>query len=67
MDIIKNKKILFNTYPQYKKELNEIYKLYKNHNYRLCILSLINVISIINNSQFEYIDFVEKDKVRKNF
>ncbi len=65
MDIIKNKKILFNTYPQYKKELNEIYKLYKNHNYRLCILSLINVISIINNSQFEYIDFVEKDKVRK--
>ena len=64
-DVIKNKKILFNTYPQYKKELNEIYKLYKNRNYRLCILSLINVISIINNSQFEYIDFVEKDNVRK--
>ena len=30
----------------------------------MCILSLINLISIINNSQFEYIDFTEKDRVR---
>lgn len=64
LDIKKNKKVLLLTYPEYKKEINELYKLYKEHNYRLCILSLINLISIINNSQFEYIDFTEKDKVR---
>lgn len=64
LDIKKNKKVLILTYPEYKKEINELYKLYKEHNYRLCILSLINLISIINNSQFKYIDFTEKDKVR---
>ena len=64
LDLKKNKKILLLTYPEYKKEINEIYRLYKDHNYRLCILSLINLISIINNSQFKYIDFTEKDKVR---
>lgn len=63
-DILNNKKELLIVYPQYNKEIKEIYKLYMSHNYRLCILSLINLISIINNAQFEYIDFTEKDKVR---
>ena len=64
LDIKKNKKVLHLIYPEYRKEINELYRLWKEHNYRLCILSLINLISIINNSQFEYIDFTEKDKVR---
>ena len=64
IDILKNKKELLIIYPQYKREIKEIYQLYAKHNYRLCILSLINLISIINNSQFEYIDFTEKDRVR---
>ena len=64
IDISKNKKELLIIYPQYKREIKEIYQLYTKHNYRLCILSLINLISIINNSQFEYIDFTEKDRVR---
>lgn len=64
IDILNNKKELLIVYPQYKREIKEIYQLYLKHNYRLCILSLINLISIINNTQFEYIDFTEKDKVR---
>lgn len=64
IDILKNKKELLIIYPQYKREIKEIYQLYAKHNYRLCILSLINLISIINNNQFEYIDFTEKDRVR---
>lgn len=64
IDILNSKKELLIVYPQYKKEIKEIYQLYLKHNYRLCILSLINLISIINNTQFEYIDFTEKDKVR---
>ena len=64
-DIKSNKGKLILTYPQYKKEINELYRLYKEHNYRLCILSLINLISIINNEQFKYIDFTERDEVRK--
>lgn len=64
IDILKSKKELLIIYPQYKKEIKEIYQLYTKHNYRLCILSLINLISIINNTQFEYIDFIEKDRVR---
>lgn len=65
IDILKNKKELLIIYPQYKHIIKEIYNLYEKHNYRLCILSLINLISIINNTQFEYIDFTEKDRVRK--
>lgn len=65
IDIKKNKKILLNIYPEHKRIINEIYKLYGQRRYRLCILSMINLISIINNNQFEYIDFTEKYKVRK--
>ena len=65
IDIKKNKKILLDIYPEHKKIINEIYKLYGQCRYRLCILSMINLISIINNNQFEYIDFTEKYKVRK--
>ena len=64
IDIKKNKKILLDIYPEHKKIINEIYKLYGQCRYRLCILSMINLISIINNNQFEYIDFTEKYKVR---
>lgn len=63
-DIKSHKKELLLIYPEYKREINEIYDLYKQKKYRLCILSLINLISIINNTQFEYIDFVEKNSVR---
>ena len=45
--------------PTYKKEINEIYGLYNQHRYRLCILSIINVISTIFNSNFNYLDFTE--------
>ena len=63
-DVKTHKKELILIYPEYKHEIKEIYNLYKERNYRLCILSLINLISIINNRQYEYIDFTEKDKVR---
>ena len=65
IDIKKNKKILLDIYPEHKRIINEIHKLYGQRRYRLCILSMINLISIINNNQFEYIDFTEKYKVRK--
>ena len=64
LDIKSHKKLLLSFYPSYKKEINEIYRLYKDRNYRLCILSLINLISIINNSQLEYLDFTQRNKVR---
>lgn len=64
LDIKSHKKLLLNFYPSYKKEINEIYRLYKDRNYRLCILSLINLISIINNTQLEYLDFTQRNKVR---
>lgn len=64
LDIPNKKRKLITVYPQYKKEINEIYALYKNQNYRLCILSLLNIISIINNAQLEHLDFTQKDEVR---
>lgn len=64
LDIKSHKKVLLSFYPCYKKEINEIYRLYKERNYRLCILSLINLISIINNIQLEYLDFTQRNKVR---
>ena len=64
LDIKSHKKLLVSFYPCYKKEINETYKLYKDRNYRLCILSLINLISIINNTQLEYLDFTQRNKVR---
>lgn len=64
LDIKSHKKLLLSFYPSYKKEINEIYRLYKDRNYRLCILSLINLISIISNSQLEYLDFTQRNKVR---
>ena len=64
LDIKTHKKLLLNFYPSYKREINEIYRLHKDRNYRLCILSLINLISIINNAQLEYLDFTQRNKVR---
>ena len=64
LDIPNKKRKLITIYPQYEKEINEIYALYKNQNYRLCILSLLNIISIINNAQLEHLDFTQKDEVR---
>ena len=64
LDVKIKKKELILIYPEHKKYINEIYKLYGQKNYRLCILSLINLISIINNSQFTYMDFTEKDRIR---
>ena len=64
LDIRSHKKSLLVFYPEHRKIINEIYKLYKNRNYRLCILSLINLISIINNAQFEHLDFTQRTQVR---
>ena len=64
-DIKKNRKLLLSIYPQYKVEIKEIYNLYHNGKYRLCILSLINLISIINNPQYEFVDFTERRKIRE--
>lgn len=63
-DIKSHKKLLLSFYPSYKKEIDEIYRLYKDRNYRLCILSLINLISIINNILLKHLDFTQRNKVR---
>ena len=63
-DIKHKKKDLLFTFPKYKKIINEVYSLYKSRNYRLCILSIMNLISTINNTQFEFVDFTEKQEIR---
>lgn len=61
----KCKSKLKNIFPQYTSIINEIYKLYDKKKYRLCILSIINLISIIFNETFEHKDFIEKFDINK--
>lgn len=52
---------------KYKKIVKEIFELYENGDYRLCILSIINLLSIIYNSNFDNTDFTEiqlRDKLK---
>ena len=59
LDALSSKNGILKVLPNYKKEINEIYGLYKQHRYRLCILSIINIISTIFNSNFDNLDFTE--------
>lgn len=56
---------LISTFPDKETYINEIFKLYHDENYRLCILSLINLTSNIFNEKLEYIDFTEIKLVEK--
>lgn len=60
-----NKKGFKLYYYKYRKILNEIFSLYKKENYRLCILSIINFVSIIFNECFDKKDFAEKYEINK--
>ena len=59
IDVLNDKNYMYKILPEYKKNITEIYGLFKQHRYRLCILSLINIISIIFNSNFNNLDFTE--------
>lgn len=62
------KNTIIKNFNNYSKELNEIYELYNNEKYRLCILSLINTLSQIFNNNFEHCDFTETDEIMlKNY
>lgn len=63
LEIIKPK--LLNTFNNKEKYIIEIYDLYKNEEYRLCILSLINLTANIYNENLNNIDFTEEYNVRK--
>lgn len=54
---------MINTFNDYSDIIKEIFELYDKKNYRLCILSLINVLSQIFNNSFEYKDFTEVNEV----
>lgn len=60
-----NKKALLEYYIKYNKWIEEIFKLYENGNYRLCILSILNILSIIFNDCFDNKDFQEKQEIEK--
>lgn len=60
-----NKKALKLFFNKYRKILNEIFSLYKKENYRLCILSIINFISMIFNECFDKKDFGQKFEICK--
>ena len=61
------KDILIN-FKDYSNDIKEIYELYDSEKYRLCILSLINILSQIFNKSFEGKDFTETDEiVLKNY
>lgn len=57
--IKRDKTRIVNSLKQYKKIINQIFLLYNREEYRLCILSIINLLSIIYNNNFENTDFNE--------
>ncbi len=59
MDSYKNDFIIL--FPKYKNIIDEVYDLYKKNKYRLCILSLINICSLIFNKTFINTDPFEKN------
>ena len=61
IDVIREKNRICKILPNYKKYITEIYGLFNQHRYRLCILSLINLLSVIFNDNFENKDFTEID------
>lgn len=61
-----NKKRTISILSNHRQVVTEIFKLYDKKRYRLCILSIINLLSIIYNGNFDNIDFTEsrlKDKL----
>lgn len=65
IDIINNKKILKKTFVQYKGRIDEIYRLYNNKKYRLCILAQLNFLSVVFNRNFDNKDFADKNLYKK--
>ena len=61
--ILNEKDKIIGEFSKYKKVITEIYELYEKQNYRICILSIMNLISITFNSNFENIDFNESNKI----
>jgi len=51
---------ILETFSKYKTIIYEIFRLYKNKKYRLCVLSQINFLSIIFNEAFHNHDFSDK-------
>lgn len=67
-DIKVLKKDILINFKDYSNDIKEIYELYNSEKYRLCILSLINILSQIFNKSFECKDFTETDEiVLKNY
>lgn len=60
-NIINDKKNILENFKDYENIIKEIYELYDKKKYRLCILSLINLLSQIFNNHFENKDFTETD------
>lgn len=60
-----NQEKLLRYYSEYNNILNEIFDLYNEEKYRLCILSIMNFISIIFNECFDKKDFCEKKEIAK--
>lgn len=59
------KKDLIDLFPKYKNIIDEVYDLYKKKKYRLCILSLINICSLIFNKTFTNTDPFDKKMTPK--
>lgn len=62
-NIKKCKSDIISTFSDYAYWLEEIYMLYNEEKYRLCILSIINILSQIFNRSFEYKDFTETNEL----
>ena len=54
---------IIKTFSDYSEYLEELYILYDEKKYRLCILSLINILSQIFNESFEHKDFTEMNEI----
>ncbi|MFI3307685.1 MAG: hypothetical protein R3Y21_03875 [Mycoplasmatota bacterium] len=65
IDIIEKKQEILNFFSKHERIINEVYSLYEKKEYRLCVLSLINIISIISNEKYNKVDFIDRKGIRK--
>lgn len=61
--IIYHKEYIIKGFPKHSTIIEQIYDLYENKEYRLCILSQINLLNIVFNETFDAIDFAEKKEL----